>query len=269
VFLGTEPPNFTVLADGTTLVTGMVSGSTVTFVNGTEGTAPSVAGTGTAYAAVEPQRAAVDALSTAILADSTAAASAKLSGSFSDVVYGINGTTGADTNYPFSAALGQTVVYPTGTTGRGVSYATLGANEQALVTAAIEAWVDTQACDIRATLLAAYESADALAGTYVGYGVPQGAAAPSFAAFPNAAASPLDYQGSYLRIDGPRVWIEFVVQEAVAFRSQSWVHYHSIWRDKTADYGGEFASEATDAAAFGSGTGGGGGGAPEGGPGGP
>ena len=127
--------------------------------------------------------------------------------------------------------------------------------------AAIEAWVDTQATDIATTLLAAYESDDALAQTYIGYGVPQGSTTPSFVANPNAQADALDYQGSYLRIDGPRVLIELVVQEAVAFRDESWVHYHSVWRDKAADYGAEFTT-AIDA---GTGTGTGGMGMPDGG----
>ncbi len=258
VFLGTEPPNFTALADGGTLVTGLLpSGTAVSFVNGqnTNSTAAVDTTGGTAYGALEPQRAAVDALATAILADTTSATAAKLSGSFSDVVYGINTGSGSDSNFPFSSAVGNSVVYPTGTTGRGVLYSSLGAAEQADVKAAIEAWVDTQAADIATTLLAAYESDDALAQTYIGYGVPQGATAPSFVSNPNTQANALDYQGSYLRIDGPRVLIEFVVQEAVAFRAESWVHYHSVWRDKAADYGAEFTT-AIDAGT-GSGTGGG------------
>ena len=44
-------------------------------------------------------------------------------------------------------------------------------------------------------------------------------------------------QGGYVRIDGPRVWIEFVV---VAGDATSEVNYHSIWRDKSLDYGGNF-----------------------------
>lgn len=43
-----------------------------------------------------------------------------------------------------------------------------------------------------------------------------------------------DGENSYLRIDGPSVWIEFVNT-----RSQSTpnIHYHSVWRDKNNDYG--------------------------------
>ncbi len=39
--------------------------------------------------------------------------------------------------------------------------------------------------------------------------------------------------GDYVRIDGPRVWIEFCVQGDD--------HYHTIWRDRLTDYGAEFS----------------------------
>ena len=39
--------------------------------------------------------------------------------------------------------------------------------------------------------------------------------------------------GDYVRIDGPHVWIEFACQASN--------HYHTIWRDKTTDYGAEFS----------------------------
>ena len=47
----------------------------------------------------------------------------------------------------------------------------------------------------------------------------------------------LSAKGSYVRIDGPRVWMEFVVQPAVANPEE--LHYHALWRDKQSDYGGE------------------------------
>jgi uncharacterized protein DUF3500 len=74
-------------------------------------------------------------------------------------------------------------------------------------------------------LLAAYESDEALAETYVGY----------------AGSADLSTRGSYVRIDGPRVWIEASVQGGVVYRDV--VHYHTIWRDKAADYGAEFVSQ--------------------------
>ena len=40
-----------------------------------------------------------------------------------------------------------------------------------------------------------------------------------------------------MRIDGPRIWMELVVQKAVA--DPTALHYHALWRDKQSDYGGE------------------------------
>ncbi len=43
----------------------------------------------------------------------------------------------------------------------------------------------------------------------------------------------IDDNGDYVRIDGPRVWIEFCCQGDD--------HYHTIWRDRLTDYGAEFS----------------------------
>jgi hypothetical protein len=40
----------------------------------------------------------------------------------------------------------------------------------------------------------------------------------------------------YFRIDGPHVWIEFIVAGGIVFPSG--VHFHSIWRDRSTDYAG-------------------------------
>ena len=151
-------------------------------------------------------------------------------------------TNSGDGNFPF---IGTTPTYPTGTTGRGTLYSALTSAEQADVKTMIEAWVKTQASDVSASLLADYESPAALAQTYVGYQVGAGSAdggttRANFDAFINQEKTPINSQNSYIRVDGPRVWIEFVVQAAVAYRSQNFVHYHSLWRDKLADYGNEF-----------------------------
>ena len=151
-------------------------------------------------------------------------------------------TNSGDGNFPF---INTNPTYPTGTTGRGVLYSSLSAAEQAEVLTMIDAWVTTQASDISASLLADYESPAALAQTYVGYQVGAGSADGgttrcNFDALINEEKTPINSQHSYLRVDGPRVWIEMVVQAAVAFRNQNFVHYHSLWRDKLADYGNEF-----------------------------
>ncbi len=138
---------------------------------------------------------------------------ALLNGTFDDVVEGVNGSTSIDTHYP------QT--YPSGTTGRGVLYSALTAAQQSQVRDMIEAWCDDSDGSTARSLLATYEDPSALAQTYVGY----------------AGDDTLTTQGDYIRIDRPRVWIEFVVQNGIVFNSS--YHYHTIWRDKVADYGGD------------------------------
>lgn len=162
---------------------------------------------GTTYTVLEKQRAAAYAL-TQSLSGNTAAL---LSGTFDDVVMGV-GSSGHDTNYP------QT--YPT--SGRGVLYSSLSTAQQTLIKTFIEAWINDQNSTTAAALLPVYEDATALASTYVGY----------------AGTNNLTTQGDYIRVDGPRVWIEFVCQNGVVISGK--IHYHSIWRDKTADYGGDF-----------------------------
>ncbi|MFS2214139.1 DUF3500 domain-containing protein [Telluria sp. Tellsp104] len=207
-FLGVEPPNWTVDANGAVTVTA------------------AAASPGTRHAPMEAQRKAVYDLAEAIQSDSAGAAAAKLSGTFTDVIMGASGNT--DANF-------KTLSYPT--SGRGLQYGAMNAAQQAYVRAAIAAWVDNQAADVASELRAAYLSDDALKDTWVAYGVGQGGRA-DFAAYPNTAATPLAAQHSYIRIDGPRVWIEFVVQQGVLYGTN--IHYHSLWRDKTADYGGSF-----------------------------
>jgi hypothetical protein len=162
-----------------------------------------------AYEPLAPQAGAMRALATAL----TGTPAAKLAGEFRDVTRG--STPDGDTDFP--------VAYPQGSTGRGVAYAALPPAQQALVRAAMTRWVELPNGAISKPLMADYSTAAAMAQTYVGW----------------AGQSDLSKPGSYVRIDGPRVWIEFVVQPAVGDPTK--VHYHTIWRDKLADYGGAFA----------------------------
>lgn len=173
-----------------------------------------------AHAPLESQRASMVAL----LSSVSAIADAKLSGTFSDIINGPEGggpgmSGGGDTKYPSS------LTYPTGTTGRGVAVSTLSDAQKELVKTAIEAWVNNVAAPVANALLAEYESDEALAQTYVGY----------------SGQPDLTTQTSYARIDGPRVWIELTVQGGIIYKNK--VHYHTIWRDKVADYGAEFISQ--------------------------
>ncbi|MFD0524313.1 DUF3500 domain-containing protein [Paractinoplanes durhamensis] len=93
---------------------------------------------------------------------------------------------------------------------------TVTAAQKTLVLAAIKPYVDDLADDAAAKLLAKYESE--LGSTKIAWANNTG---------------PED-ESSYLRIDGPSVWIEFINTRS---RSTPNIHYHSVYRDKTNDYG--------------------------------
>ncbi len=101
-------------------------------------------------------------------------------------------------------------------TSEGVQVSSLSADQKKLVLAAIAAWVNDAAPGEAAAMLKTYESQ--LDQTRIAY----------------ASSKTVDGEDTYLRIDGPQVWIELVNT-----RSQSTpnVHYHGVWRDKTDDYG--------------------------------
>jgi len=172
---------------------------------------------GASYAPLDAQSGAMSRLAAAI----APLPQARLSGTFTDVVKGVvvNGapgqlpTGGTDTGFPMS--------FPTGSSDRGILYGALTPAEQALARTAIESYASLPGAAITNPLVAAYESSAALAETYVGY----------------AGQPDLSARGSYVRIDGPRIWMELVVQPAVADNTQ--LHYHALWRDKQSDYGGE------------------------------
>jgi hypothetical protein len=82
--------------------------------------------------------------------------------------------------------------------------------------AAIKAWVDDASPGIAASLMKTYESQ--LDQTTIAYG----------------SSTTVDGENTYLRIDGPRVWIELVNTRS---RSTPNVHYHGVYRDKNDDYG--------------------------------
>ncbi len=98
----------------------------------------------------------------------------------------------------------------------GLLVSQLNADQKKLVTAAIQAYAGDLADAAAVKLMAKYESE--LAQTRIGWSNNTG---------------PTD-ENSYIRIDGPSVWIEFINT-----RSQSTpnIHFHSVYRDKTNDYG--------------------------------
>jgi hypothetical protein len=198
-----------------------------TFNGAREGATPLFFGTepirfsikGVEHEPLSVQSAAMSRLAGALAAH----AEAKLAGTFTDVVKGVVVTAvpgklptgGTDTAFP------QT--YPTGSVDRGILYGALPPATQVLVRAALESYASLPGNAITHALVTAYESPDALAQTYAGY----------------SGDPALSAKGSYVRIDGPRIWMELVVQPAVANPAD--IHYHALWRDKQSDYGGQVA----------------------------
>jgi hypothetical protein len=172
---------------------------------------------GVSYEPLDAQSRAMSSLAAAI----SAQPGARLSGTFTDVVKGVvvsgtpgqHMTGGIDTGFPQS--------YPTGTEDRGVLVSALTPAQRQLARAGIESFASFPGNAISAPLLAAYLEPKALDATYVGY----------------AGDPALGIRGAYVRIDGPRAWMELVVQPAIAHPED--LHYHALWRDKQSDYGGE------------------------------
>ncbi|MGI5456578.1 DUF3500 domain-containing protein [Streptomyces sp. CA-249302] len=130
-------------------------------------------------------------------------ATAKLSESFGDVLLG----PGKDGDFP--------------ETKEGIKVSELSPKQKKLVLAAIHPWVADVDDATAAQLMKTY--AKELDETYVSY----------------SGSTDLTTQGDYVRIDGPSVWIEFVCQNGVVFQDQ--IHYHTVYRDHTRDYGNEFS----------------------------
>lgn len=156
---------------------------------------------GTTYAPLSDMRDSMLALTGSLTTGQLA--TAKLSESFSDVLLGPD----QDGNFPV--------------TKEGVKVSTLSAKQKKLVLAAIHPWVANVDDATAKKLMKTYERE--LNQTYVSY----------------SGGTGLDTQGDYVRIDGPSVWIEFVCQDGVVYRDQ--IHYHTVYRDHTRDYGSEFS----------------------------
>nr|WP_293837551.1 DUF3500 domain-containing protein [uncultured Arsenicibacter sp.] len=127
-------------------------------------------------------------------------ATAKLSSTFSDILLG----PGQDGKFP--------------TTKSGVKAGDLSAAKKTLVLNAIKLYVNDLDAETAATVLAKYTAE--LDNTYISY----------------SGTATVTQQNDYIRIDGPNVWIEFSYQGGIVIRNTP--HPHSVWRDRTGDYGG-------------------------------
>lgn len=196
------------LATNITFGNGVVTGATPKF----EGVEPlsfvttnsNIFATGTTVAPLSSEAAAMLAMLNGLT--TAQKATAKLTQSFSDVLLGPNTTEGGNTTYPATKV--------------GLACSALTTAQQDLVAAAMAPWVQDADDATAASLLSYYKTQ--LANTYIAY----------------SGTGNFTTQGDYARIDGPNAWIEFVCQNGVVFQSQ--IHYHSIWRDRARDYGGNF-----------------------------
>jgi hypothetical protein len=125
---------------------------------------------------------------------------AKLSATYSDLLVGPQKKEGV---YPSSPS--------------GIKCSALSGAQKSLVLNAIKTYVD-DIDDADAALIMRKYSQE-LDNTYISY----------------SGTTGLISQNDYVRIDGPSVWIEYSCQHGVVLPG---THPHSIWRDKTKDYGG-------------------------------
>jgi len=155
---------------------------------------------GTTYTPLEAQRSGLLALTGSLSTEQLA--EAKLSASYTDVLLG----PGEDGQFP--------------ETKEGIKVSELSPQQKKLVLKAIHPWVANVDDATAQQLMKTYERE--LNETYVSY----------------SGGTALDTQGDYVRIDGPGVWIEFVCQNGIVFQGK--IHYHTVYRDHTRDYGSEF-----------------------------
>lgn len=151
-------------------------------------------------ATVQPVKAEADGMfaSIAALSDEQRSTAELTSGTFDDLLMGPGKDSG---NFPAA---------------EGIEVSSLDDTQRAAVLAAIQPYVSDLDSAAATALLSKYESE--LDQTRIGWSNNSG---------------PTD-ENSYIRIDGPSVWIEFINTRS---RSTPDIHYHSVYRDKTNDYG--------------------------------
>ncbi|WP_091408792.1 DUF3500 domain-containing protein [Friedmanniella luteola] len=152
---------------------------------------------GTTVEPVKAESTSMFGIMSALTADQRTAAEIT-SGTFDDLLMGPGQDSG---NFP---------------TAEGLSVSELDADQKAAVMTAVEAYAGDLATDASTKLLAKYEAE--LDQTTIGWSNNTG---------------PTD-ESSYIRIDGPSVWIEFINTRS---RSTPDIHFHTVYRDKTNDYG--------------------------------
>lgn len=99
----------------------------------------------------------------------------------------------------------------------GIPVSSLTDEQRSLLMKAIGLYVNDISDASAASILSRYRSG--LGSTYLGF----------------SGSTSLTNEGDYVRIDGPTVWIELVMDPPYSTDSP---HVHAVWRDKLTDYGG-------------------------------
>lgn len=133
---------------------------------------------------------------------------AKLSTSTTDLMAG----AGKDGEFPTKA---------------GVKLSALGEGSQNNFLKALDPWLNDLPYELKTKLLNIYTAE--MADTYISY-------SGSPTATSGNSNSLLMADGDYIRIDGPSVWIEFIVKKGTLFTND--VQYQTVYRDRTRDYNG-------------------------------
>lgn len=107
----------------------------------------------------------------------------------------------------------------------GVKLSTLSLGSQNNFLLALHPWLNDLTYDLKTTLLNIYTNE--MADTYISYS----GNATATSGNPNSF---LMTDGDYVRIDGPSVWIEFIVKKGTIFTND--VQYQTVYRDHTRDY---------------------------------
>lgn len=154
---------------------------------------------GRTYQPLEQERQALTALLSSLNAKQEAAA--RLSTSFRDVLLG----PGQDGQFP--------------ATRQGLRLRELSPAQQQLALQAIRRYVNDLDPATAAPYLARYTAQ--LPDTYLAY----------------VGSGTLNQDNDYVRLDGPTLWLEYSAQPSRDFPGT--VHPHSVWRDRTSDYGGQ------------------------------
>lgn len=144
---------------------------------------------------------------------------ATISQSFSDCVM-IPGETNNGTSVFPAVAIGQ-------------SLGSLSASQQNMALAVIRQYAGDMDSATKIAVMEGYTAS--IASTYVSF---------HGSGTSGNASSFLTAQGDYARISGPNVWIEFSCQGGIVIRNQ--IHYHTVWRDRSHDYGVDLSGAAID-----------------------